>query len=212
MFPSAYYHFPPPPKGKFHNDGLLDIQLATSRDGIRWTRVERGPFIRLGEAGSLEGGCLYMGVGMIRKGDEIWMYYTGFRFTHGNYDFKRDRNAAVIRKAIVRLDGFTSADTDYSGGELVTKLLKFKGKRLQLNVDTSALGEVRVEIADRTGKSFKGFAAAECDPIHGNYIAKVVTWEGRSDVSALAGRAVRLRFVMRSAKLYAFQFVEAAAF
>ncbi|MBI3922927.1 MAG: hypothetical protein HY318_16015, partial [Armatimonadetes bacterium] len=31
MFPSAYYHFPEPPIGKYGNDGLLDIQMAVSR-------------------------------------------------------------------------------------------------------------------------------------------------------------------------------------
>jgi len=37
-------------------------------------------------------------------------------------------------------------------------------------------------------------------------VRQVVTWRGKSDVSALAGKAVRLRIRMRSTKLYAFQF------
>jgi hypothetical protein len=41
-----------------------------------------------------------------------------------------------------------------------------------------------------------------------NDVAHVVKWQGRSDVGPLAGRPVRLRFVMRSAKLYAFQFAK----
>jgi hypothetical protein len=36
----------------------------------------------------------------------------------------------------------------------------------------------------------------------------VAAWNGRTDVSALAGKPIRLRIRMRSAKLYAFQFVD----
>ena len=45
-----------------------------------------------------------------------------------------------------------------------------------------------------------------CDEIHGNYIRKTVSWEGSDDLSSLAGKPVRLHFVMRDAKLFAFQF------
>ena len=41
-----------------------------------------------------------------------------------------------------------------------------------------------------------------------NGTAQEVWWRGGPDVSALAGRPVRLRFVVRSSKLFAFQFVD----
>ena len=44
------------------------------------------------------------------------------------------------------------------------------------------------------------------DAVLGNGVSKPVTWQGRSDVSAAAGTPVRLRFLMRDVKLYAFQF------
>jgi hypothetical protein len=37
-------------------------------------------------------------------------------------------------------------------------------------------------------------------------VNKVVTWNGTGDLAAWSGRPVRLRFVIRAAKLYAFQF------
>jgi hypothetical protein len=46
----------------------------------------------------------------------------------------------------------------------------------------------------------------DADELNGNDTGKVVTWRGKSDVGALAGKAVRMRIRMRSAKLYAFQF------
>jgi hypothetical protein len=202
MFPSPYYHFP----GK-KNDGPLDIQLATSRDGIRWDRRFREPYVRLGLDGSPDGGSIYMTVGMLRRGAEIWMYYTGYDFTHGAYKLSQTKDKGVVSRLVQRLDGFVSADAAYGGGELVTVPVEFEGARLELNVDTGALGSARVEVLDAAGRPIAGFTAADCDPIIGNSVARRVTWKGSPDVAALAGRPVSLRFAMRSTKLYAFQFV-----
>ncbi|MCX7598205.1 MAG: hypothetical protein N2512_04985, partial [Armatimonadetes bacterium] len=79
-FPSMYYHFPPPPKSKYENDGLLEIQLAVSRDGVTFTRPDRRGYVPLGVWGSSDGGAIYMAIGMIRRGDEIYQYYTGYHF------------------------------------------------------------------------------------------------------------------------------------
>jgi len=50
------------------------------------------------------------------------------------------------------------------------------------------------------------FSLTDCDPIQADAVNRVVTWKGRSDVSALAGQPVRLQFELPSSKLYAFQF------
>jgi hypothetical protein len=109
---------------------------------------------------------------------------------------------------VQRLDGFISADAAFMGGELTTVPIAFEGGRLRLNVDTGAVGSARVEILDQQGKVLPGFGEADCDLINGNYVDHTVTWKKKSDVTELAGKPVRLRFVMRSAKLFAFQFVK----
>jgi len=65
---------------------------------------------------------------------------------------------------------------------------------------------VRVGIQDGEGRPLPRFGPEDCDPIIANSIARRVTWKGGADVGSLSGRPVRLRFAMRSAKLYAFQF------
>jgi len=79
---------------------------------------------------------------------------------------------------------------------------------LHLNVQTSILGEVRVEMLDAEGRTVPGFSRRDCDPMVTNAVDRVVTWRGDADVSSFQGEAVRLRFLMRNAKLYAFQFKE----
>ena len=89
---------------------------------------------------------------------------------------------------------------------MTTRPFTFTGDSLLLNVATSAAGAVRVEIQDADGTPIPGFRAEDADPVVGDAIAWPVTWQGRADVGRLAGRPVRLRFVMREADLYALQF------
>jgi hypothetical protein len=106
-----------------------------------------------------------------------------------------------------RLDGFYSADAPYDAeSRLTTPPLTFTGRRLVLNLNTSAAGSATVAILDAGGKPLDGFAAEDCDVIMGNDVARAVSWKGNGDLSPLRGKPVRLRFAMRSTKLYAFEF------
>jgi len=202
MFPSAYRHFPEPPVGKYGNDGLLDIQMAVSRDGEHWTRLSRGPYVPLGLEGEVDWGQLYMAVGMVRSGPRLYQYYGGYDTTHG----APIQDDGAICRLEQRLDGFVSADFAYEGGELTTPPISFTGSALHLNLNASALGTGRVEILDEAGALIPGYALDDCDAIGGNSVDRTVTWRGQSDVSVLQGRAVQLRFVMRATKLYSFRF------
>jgi hypothetical protein len=89
---------------------------------------------------------------------------------------------------------------------MITKPLIFQGERLFINFATSAPGSVRVEIQDPDGKAIPGFALDEAEEQIGNEIEREVSWRAGNDVSALAGKPVRLRFVMKDADLYAMRF------
>jgi hypothetical protein len=147
-----------------------------------------------------------MASGYICRLDEIWLYLAVSDHTHGNYDVSRDKFTGTITRAKLRLDGVVSLDADYAGGEFSTPPLVYSGRQLTLNVDASGGGSVRVEIQPESGAALQGFAALDCDPINGSFIGKVVSWRGKTDLGAMSGKAVRLRFVMNDAKLYAFKF------
>ena len=93
-----------------------------------------------------------------------------------------------------------------SGGEMLTKTQTFTGKELVLNFSTSAAGGIRVEIQDASGKAIPGFALADAVETIGNEIERVVRWKTGPDVSTLAGKPIRLRFVMRDARLFSLRF------
>lgn len=116
-------------------------------------------------------------------------------------------NSSALRRYTLRLDGFVSLWAPFSGGELVTKPITFDGNKLTLNFSTSAAGSVRVELEDPQGQPIPGFALADCQEVFGDEIQRTVSWKDNPDLAKLAGRPVRLRFALRDADLYAFQFV-----
>ena len=115
--------------------------------------------------------------------------------------------SAHLKRYSMRIDGFASLSAGYEGGELLTKPFTFEGKQLELNFESSAAGGIRIEIQDETGTAISGFRLSDAQEIIGNQISRLAQWNGQSDVSALVGKAIRLRFVMKDADLYSFRFV-----
>jgi hypothetical protein len=186
-----------------------DIQIAVSRDGRHFTRPGgRRPFLTPGMDGGWDSKWIYPVLRPVRMGDELWLYYTGTNRDHAaRVDTQAGRHETAISRAVMRLDGFVAAEAGYEGGEFITPPFRFTGSRLELNLDTGAGGVARVEIMEESGKTLPGFRMVDAAELNGNSVRMTAAWNnGQTDVSALGGRAVRLRFRMRSARLYAFQF------
>jgi hypothetical protein len=113
---------------------------------------------------------------------------------------------ARLRRYTLRIDGFVSAHAPLAGGELITRPLVFRGRRMVVNYSTSAAGSLMVEIQDAQGKPIPGYALADAQDLYGDSLEQAVLWKAGGDVSKLAGREVRLRFVLKDADLYSFQF------
>ena len=114
---------------------------------------------------------------------------------------------AHVRRYSLRLDGLASLHASYQGGEMTTKPLRFTGRRLLLNFATSAAGGIRVEIQDKDGRPIPGHELQDCREQVGNEIERTVSWKKGDDLASLAGKPVRLRFVMKDADIYALRFV-----
>ena len=105
-----------------------------------------------------------------------------------------------------RLDGFVSADSDYSGGSLTTPLLLFSGNNLRLNIDTGAMGSTFVELRDMADQPIPGYTLQDCEEVGGNFLDVLIRWNGNAYLSALIGTPVKIHFKMRATKLFAFEF------
>jgi len=180
-------------------DGTSDAVFLSSRDGLHWDRRFMEAFIRPGLNPNNWGnahGNLTPAWGILKTAENEMSLY----WVENGVEMPR------LRRGALRMDGFVSLKAPYSGGESVTRPLIFNGSRLILNYSTSAVGRIRVEMQDPEGTPIPGFEEISCDEIYGDEISRIVSWGKNPDVSALSGKPVRLRFLLKDADLYSFRF------
>jgi hypothetical protein len=202
-FPAFYRHATGSP---FPNDGWTEIQFVGSRDGRKWERYSRDPYLKPGLAGSESSSMLYIGAGLVVRGDEIWQYGTGYRTTHGDVPGREKRGDGTIFRHVHRVDGFVSLDFTAAGGRAICAPVKVTGGRLLLNVDTGALGTLRVGLRDANGASIPGYGLNDCTAVLGNATGLTIAWRGGATLAALQGREVQVEVTGARTKLYSFRF------
>ena len=179
---------------------VSDAILMSTQGGAVFQRSFLTSFVRPGiGARNWVSRTNYPALGIVQTSDtELSMYV--------NQDYAQP--TAHLHRYSLRLDGFASARAPYEGGEMVTKLMRLEGSQLELNLSTSAIGAIRVEIQDEQGRPLPGFSAADCREVIGNEIARVVQWQQGATIKGLHNRIVRLRFVMKDADLFSFRFFD----
>ncbi|MCK5802051.1 MAG: hypothetical protein KAI66_04425 [Lentisphaeria bacterium] len=177
---------------------VSDGVFMSSRGGNRYHRTFMEAFVRPGrDRANWVSRTNMAAYGLAQTAtDEISIYYQHRYAQPGHY----------LARYTVRLDGFASLNSPYAGGEMITKPLCFTGNRLVLNYATSGAGSIRVEIQDEHGVALPGFPLEDGLELFGDEIERVYSWESGTDLSALAGTPVRLRFAMKDADLFSLRF------
>ena len=202
------------------------VQMMTSRDGLRWDRPSRQPVMPAGEPGTDTEGTVSAGSGLVSvRPGEVSLPIVPREETHNQVFYPEGppkvSHWGYVSLATWRQDGFMSLEAE-AEGYCSTVPLTFEGGRLEVNAWTRFGGEIQVEVVDAsretTGRASDGVVGVpskpiegrtfdDSDSISGDVLKHTVTWNGESDLSAWAGKPVRLRLRMRRARLYAVQFV-----
>lgn len=178
-----------------------EVCVGFSRDGFHWHRPDRRPFNPVSESkgdwnwGNVQsagGGCLVVG-------DQLYFYVSGRKGIPGS----RSSGVCGTALATLRRDGFASLDAGDTAGTVTTRPVRFQGRYLFVNADAAG-GQLRAEILDVDGRPIAPFVREKCIAVREDSTLVPVRWEGADDLSALQGRAVRLRFDLRKGSLYAF--------
>jgi hypothetical protein len=180
-----------------YGDGCNDALFMCSRDGVHWTRY-REAWVRPGlDQRNWTHRNNYPIWGLIQSSDTEWSMLISEHY------MQKDGTPCQFRRLSIRPWGFASIRSGYNGGEVLTKPLIFGGNELRLNYSTSVAGCIQVEIQDPAGKPMEGFAATDMLPLLGDQLDAKIIWKQGSDLSALMGKPVRFRFVLKDADIFA---------
>ena len=178
-----------------------EITLGYSRDGFHFSRPSHDPFLEVNETeGAWNWGNVQSinGVPLI-VGDSLYFYNSGRRLNDIMWDSYTSTGLSTLRR-----DGFVSMRPEGKEGSLMTEKLSFDGKYLFVNADV-AKGKLLVEVLDQNGEPIEGFTKKDSKGLVREDSTKyMMTWKNHSDLSPLAGRAIRLRFHLQRGDLYSF--------
>ncbi len=189
----------------------IDIQLTFSRDGRTWMRAgNRKVFIpNSPDEGEYDYGMVYTyqePLPIIIE-DEIYVYYTGQLGLHWCLNRGEPQEGPVCL-AKLRLDGFVSLDALNEGVFTTKPFPVVEGsniRELRINFKAGKQGFILVEVLDLREHPILGFTKEDCDALSGDEIRRTVTWKGKTDLSKLEGKIVKLKFYLSRAKLFSFQ-------
>lgn len=210
-------------RGYFHDDGQgravqpgrpksNEVFVGYSRDGFHWTRPDHRPFLAVSEKrGDWNwGNVRSASPATVVVGDRLHIYYHG-RAGEAMPGAKTADAGASTGLAFLRRDGFASMDASGVEKSLTTRPVRFTGKHLFVNLECrtgklegSVNGELRVEVLDADGTPLPSFTKDRSIPLRANSTIQEVRWTGTPDLSAVAGKAVKLRFHLKDARLYSF--------
>ena len=175
----------------------MDIELCFSRDGQRWDRPLRVPWIRRED--DEEAGMGYAPDRLLEAGDDWLLLYTANPCLHGEVrDPQRER--ATVRAARFPKNRFMGLATAAGGmGRLWTRPFVLGGT--ELRVDARLDGCLRAELCDPFGKPLPGFESDRCRVVSGDRVDHVLRWEG-AEVAPYQYNAVSLRLEVEQGAIY----------
>ncbi len=177
--------------------GITDTLLMTSRDGVKFNRWDEA-FLK-------------------PYSEYRWWYGDGW-VARGIYETESDvenapnelsflavenyrTNLVNWRRYTMRLDGFVSWYSKYTGGEILTKPFTFKGNELELNFETGAMGTLIVTVCDENGNEIDGYKTCE---MFGDTVGRPAVFQ--KELKELEGKPIRLKFYHKDCDLYSFKF------
>lgn len=213
---NGYYISPLQILDRAKNGGVVDIEFAVSRDGLKWQRPFRQAFwLSRTNGNSFDSGSLFVSPQPIVVGDEVHFYYGAYsQGATGGDDYslgsgiglatmKRDRFVGI--EPVEVSDQATLKKPLHDVGQVTMKAIDLSGvAALELNADAKA-GSVRVELLNDDGKRILNFSADDAGLITGDSFRHRVRWKTGESLPA---KKCLIRVHLQNATLYGVTLVE----
>ena len=196
MFPAIYHRW----------DSTVDVQLATSRDGLLWSRSERRPIIAR-QPGDY--GMVFAFPEMVPLDAQTWgLMFIGQYDLHDWGERYDPGKKPDWRWATWKRDRLVALEAPVEGHVTLVER-ECHGETLRLNFQTQKEGGwVKAELVEPPTspaspvQALEGFGLQEADVLRGDELSQVVTWKGKSDLSSLQGRKIAIRLHLFRAKVF----------
>lgn len=156
--------------------GVFDSILISSRDGINWSRTSEAIFRPGQQKKRWASRNNLMALNMYESRSRIddTIPELTILTSEGYY-----LDVCSLRRYTWRLDGFVSINAGFQEGELITKPFILKGRILVLNLSTSAMGWIKVEVQDpaKGGTPYPGCELQNCHETFGDSVSQMVNWK-----------------------------------
>ena len=206
-----------------NSPNMMELLLTWSHDRKTWHRpFPREPFIGPTydwNKGSSRGASS----APYQVGNQLWFHFNGGRRPRGGIHScvkAGPPHIIVVGLATITVDRFASITAGFMEGQLVTKPMTWPGGDLLLNASTTRHfdsypldggGAMKIEVWDESGQPVEGFSGESAVPFDRNVPTRgtvepaAVRWSGDRSLDELAGKQIRLMFLMRDSHLFSFR-------
>jgi hypothetical protein len=196
------------------NGGVIDVEMALSRNGLEWQRpFRKQPALPRGVHGAFDGGSLFPCATPVVLKDEIRFYYGAYsggatkgvpgQKTISGLGFAsipRDRFAGIRPDSLSDQPTLRHPLKDI--GQITLKPIELgPATILTLNADASR-GTIRIELLDERGYGVRGFSAEDAAPIRGDSLRHAVKWNAKSSEDLPLGQYL-VRIHLDDAEVFA---------
>lgn len=180
--------------------GLQPIELAISRDGIRWQRPWRSSFfLPVDGKTAFDSGRIWSSSTPVILDDEVRFYYGAYEHPW-NTSPKEPKSG--IGLATMKRDRFAAVRPIEQVGQVTLKPMRLESHEgITVNADASK-GAVRVELLTEDGYGLSGFTRADAVPITTDGLRQLVAWSSGAQAKLLPGNYV-IRVHLDRADLFA---------
>ena len=196
MFPGVYDRF----------EDRRKVYMATSQDEVNWDWLPGGCIADCSVAGQWDGGDLNPGTGLVFLDEKT--IALPVMVSEEPHKFPRNSSKSLGKLGWLTWEkGRLACLAADQYGEFQTRPMLCMGDELSLNLSTAPrVGMVQIELLDESGVPIPGFSMNDSEPICTNSLDYRVVWHGGASITKLKGKPIRIRFVMRVSRLYAFEF------
>jgi hypothetical protein len=181
--------------------GVIDVELAVSRDGLDWNRPFRKQlFFTRNSRPIFDSGSLFVNPMPVLLEDDFRFYYAGY--SQGATGGNNLELISGIGLATMPRDRFAGLRPIDRIAQITLKPLSLTGCRsITINADATA-GFVVAEILDAEGYRIHGFAETDATPVTGDSLRHPLRWRDKQ-VSELAPGQYMLRLHLENSEVFA---------